>query len=544
MSSPFKVLVADEIARRGLDILRASPRIALDVSVGMAPADLAAAIGAYQGLVVRSATKVTTGLLEAASALRIIGRCGIGVDNIDIAAASRRGIIVANTPAGNATTAAEHALCLLLAMARFVPQATASMKSGKWDKRRFQGVEITDKTLGVIGLGQIGRIVCDRARGLRMNVLVYDPFVGAEAAERVGSEMVTLDELCARADFITLHTPLTPETRGILGADAFASMKKGVYIVNAARGGLVDEDALLAALESGQVAGAALDVFAQEPPLPGSRLVAHERVICTPHLGASTDEAQDKVAIEVAEQIVAFVERGEVRNAVNAPALRAEIVPRVAPWLDLGQKLGILLAQLLPRGVGIDEVEIETTGEIADLADLAAEAVGTAALVGLLRAFSDGPVNEVNARLVADERQLPVIEVRRPRGQNFESIVALRSKSASGARSLVGTLFHSGRAAEPRLVEIDDTAVDAALEGRLLLVHSIDRPGVIGAVGTLLGQRGTNVARLHVGRSPLTDVGRGVTAVMVWQIDAELDAAAVEAIRRLPHIESVEQVIL
>ena len=530
---PFKVLVADDISRRGVDILRASPRIELDVKIGLAPGDLGEIIGAYHGLVVRSATKVTAKLLDSAVALRIIGRAGIGVDNIDVAAASRRGVIVENTPGGNATTAAEHALCLLLSMARFVPQATASMKGGKWDKKRFQGVEITDKTLGVVGLGQIGRIVCDRARGLHMNVLVYDPFVGAEAAERVGAELVTLDGLCARADFITLHTPLTPETKGLIGAAAIARMKRGVYLINAARGGLIDEEALLGALDSGHVAGAALDVFTQEPPPPGAKLVGHDRVICTPHLGASTDEAQERVALEVAEQIVAFAERGEVRNAVNAPGVRPKLVPRVAPWIDLGQKLGGLLAQLLPRGVGIDEVEIETTGEIADLAG---DTVGSAALTGLLGSFSDGPVNDVNSRLLAEERHLPVIEVRRPRGQNFESVVTLRSKGASGARAVAGTIFHIGDHAEPRLVQIDDTVVDATLEGRLLLIRNVDRPGVIGAVGTLLGQRGVNVARLHVGRA------RG--AVMVWQIDAELDTATLDAVRRLPHIESAEQVIL
>src|SRR5215470_1351960 len=530
---PFKILVVDDLARRGLDILRSSPRIALDVKVGLPPAELAAAIGGYQGLVVRSATKVTAQLLEAASAMKIIGRAGIGVDNIDVAAASRRGIIVENTPAGNATTAAEHALCLLLSMARFIPQATASMKASKWDKRRFQGVEVTDKTLGVIGLGQIGRIVCDRARGLHMNLLVYDPFVGPEAAERLGAELVPLDALLARADFITLHTPLTPETKAIINAAALARMKKGVYLVNAARGGLVDEEALLAALESGHVAGAALDVFTQEPPPAGSRLVGHERVICTPHLGASTDEAQEKVAVEVAEQMIAFAERGEIRNAVNTPAVRPELLPRVSPWIDLGHKLGGVLAQLLPRGVGIDEVEIETTGEIAELAGAA---VGSAALTGLLASFSDGPVNDVNSRLLAEERDLPVIEVRRPRGRNFEALLTLRSKGASGTRVVSATIFQVGDHAEPRLVQLDDTAVDALLEGRLLFLRNVDRPGVIGAVGTLLGQRGINVARLHVSRD------RG--ALMVWQIDAELDSAALEAIRKLPHIESAEQVIL
>jgi D-3-phosphoglycerate dehydrogenase len=532
----FKVLIADDLSARGTQILRSCTGIAVDVKVGLKPAELVAIIGGYHGLVVRSATKVTAEILEAARLLRIVGRAGIGVDNIDVRAASRRGIIVENTPSGNATTAAEHALCLLLSMARYIPQATASMKAGRWDKKRFQGVEITDKTLGVIGLGNIGRIVCDRARGLKMNVVAYDPFIGQSAAQSLGAELVTLDELYARADFITIHTPLTPETRGLIDAEALGKMRSGVYLVNAARGGIVDEEALLAALDAGKVAGAALDVFVKEPPEAGSRLVGHERVVCTPHLGASTDEAQEKVAVEVAEQIVAFVTSGEVKNAVNLAAVRAELLPRVSPWLDLGGKLGSLLAQILPRGVGIDEVEIEVCGEIGELAG---GPIARAALAGLLRSFCDVPVNEVNASLIADERGLRVVEVKRPRGVNFAAEVTCRSRGASGARMVRGTIFHVGDQNEPRIVQIDDFVLDAAPEGRLLLVRNVDRPGVIGAVGTLLGARGINVARLHVGRGR----ARG-SAVMLWQIDADLDDAALAEIRRVANVETAEQVSL
>jgi D-3-phosphoglycerate dehydrogenase len=532
----FKVLIADDLSPRGIAILKAGTGISVDVKVGLKPAELVGIIGGYHGLVVRSATKVTAEILEAAGQLKIVGRAGIGVDNIDVRAASRRGVIVENTPSGNATTAAEHALCLLLSMARHIPQATASMKAGRWDKKRFQGVEITDKTLGLIGVGNIGRIVCERARGLKMNVVAYDPFIGKEAAERLGAELVTLDELYARADFVTIHTPLTPETKNLINAEALAKMKPGVYLVNAARGGIVDEDALLAALDSGRVAGAALDVFVKEPPEPGSKLVAHERVVCTPHLGASTDEAQEKVAVEVAEQIVAFVTRGEVKNAVNLTAVRAELLPRVAPWLDLAGKLGSLLAQILPRGVGIDEVEIEIAG---DIGEVAAAPVARSALAGLLRSFCDVPVNEVNAHLIADERGLRVVEVKRPRGVNFSAEVTVRSRAASGSRSVRGTIFQIGEQSEPRIVQIDDFVLDAAPEGRLLLVRNVDRPGVIGAVGTLLGARGINVARLHVGRGR----ARG-TAVMLWQVDAALDAGALDEVRRVAHIESAEQVIL
>jgi D-3-phosphoglycerate dehydrogenase len=533
---PFKVLIADDLSPRGVEILRACKSITVDVKVGLKPAELAAIIGGYHGLVVRSATKVTAEIIERGRELRIIGRAGIGVDNIDVKAASRRGIIVENTPSGNATTAAEHALCLLMSMVRFVPQATASMKNGKWEKKKFQGVEITDKTLGLVGLGNIGRIVAERARGLAMNVIAYDPFIGKEAAARLGAELVTLDELLARADFITLHTPLTPETRGLIGPAAFARMKKGVYLVNAARGGLVDEEALLVALDSGKVAGAALDVFVKEPPDPGSKLLAHERVVCTPHLGASTEEAQEKVAVEVAEQVVDFVERQGVHNAVNLTAVRAELLPRVAPWIELAGKLGSLLAQILPRGVGIESVEVETTGEVADLAGAS---VGRAALAGLLRSFCDIPVNEVNAHLVADERGLQVASTTRPRGPNFASSIGVRATGPAGNLAVTGTIFQVGDHHEPRVVQIDEFVLDAAPQGKLLLIRNLDRPGVIGAVGTLLGARGVNVAGLHVGR------GHGrAGALQLWSIDTDVDAALLAELRKVAHVESAERVVL
>jgi D-3-phosphoglycerate dehydrogenase / 2-oxoglutarate reductase len=534
MAQSFRVLIADDLSPRGVEILRACKAIEVDVKVGLKPPELAGIIGGYHALVVRSATKVSAEILEAARSLRIVGRAGIGVDNIDVKAASRRGIIVENTPGGNATTAAEHAICLLGAMARFVPQATASMKAGKWEKKKFQGVELTDKTLGVIGLGNIGRIVADRGRGLKMKVIAYDPFIGPEAAERLGVELVGLDQLYARSDFITVHTPMTAETKGLIGAEALQRMKPGVYLVNAARGGIVDEDALLQALESGKVAGAALDVFVKEPPDAASRLVAHERTICTPHLGASTDEAQEKVAVEVAQQIVAFVERGEVKNAVNVTAVAAEVLPKVEPWLDLAGKLGSLLGQIVARDPSgaADSVEIEVTGEVAELAG---PAVGRTALAGLLRVFSDVPVNVVNASIVADERGMRVAQVLRPRGVNFAASVGVRAKG----RYVKGTIFQVGDQSEARVVQVDDFVLDAAPEGRILLLRNADRPGVIGAVGTLLGNQGINVARLHVGRGR----SRG-SALMLWQVDAELPAAFLDEVRRLPHIEAAQQVSL
>ncbi len=533
---PFRVLIADDLSPRAVEILQRSPRIKTDVKVGLKPPDLLAIIGGYEGLVVRSATKVTAQVLEAAAALKIVGRAGIGVDNIDVQAASRRGVIVENTPSGNAVTTAEHAICLLLSMVRQIPQATASMKAGKWEKKKFQGHELLDKTIGVMGLGNIGRIVADRARGLKMKVIAYDPFIGREAAERLGAELVSLDELYARADFVTVHTPMTPETKGLIGPAALAKMKPGVFIVNAARGGIVDEEALLAALDSGKVAGAALDVFSEEPPPAASKLVAHERVITTPHLGASTDEAQEKVAVEVAEQIVAFAERGEVKNAVNIAPVRAEALPKLTPWLDLASRLGSLAGQIHPRGGGIEELEVEVIGEVAELG---ATPVARAALAGLLRTFLALPVNEVNAPILAQERGLRVIEVKRGAGQTFAAAVALRTRGPSGGRLVKGTIFHIGERAERRIVQIDDFVLDAEPVGRILMIRNLDRPGVIGAVGTLLGRRGINVARLYVGKVPSSD-----QSIMLWQVDAELPPETLEEVRGLANIQSAQQVTL
>ncbi|MBI4508175.1 MAG: phosphoglycerate dehydrogenase [Deltaproteobacteria bacterium] len=532
----FKVLVADDLSTRGVEILRSSKKIDVDVKVGLKPAELLQIIRNYDALVVRSATKVTAEVLEAGTRLKIVGRAGIGVDNIDVKAASRRGVIVENTPSGNAVTTAEHALSLLLSLARKIPQATASMKAGKWEKKKFQGVELLDKEMGVIGLGNIGRIVADRACGLKMKVIAYDPFISKEAAASLGAELVTLDELLSRADFISVHTPLTPDTRGLINEAAFAKMKPGVLVINAARGEIVDEAALVKALESGKLGGAALDVFAKEPPDPSSPTVLHEKVICTPHLGASTDEAQEKVAIEVAEQIVAFVDRGEVKNAVNIAPVRPEVLPRLQPWMDLAAKLGSLIGQVHPREGGIEELEVEVIGEVADYG---VSPVGRAALAGLLRTFLDVPVNEVNAPIIAGERGLRVVEVKRHQGVNFSAAVGLRTRGASATRYVQGTIFRVGDQHEPRIVQIDDFVLDAAPEGRILFIQNADRPGVIGHVGTVLGQKGINVARLHVG----LDKTKG-TSVQLWNVDAELPSALLEEIRRQPNIVSAQQVTL
>jgi D-3-phosphoglycerate dehydrogenase len=539
MSSKFRVLISDEMSTRAGEILAESPAVEVDVRFGLAAGDLLAVIRDYDGLLVRSRTKVTADVIEAGKRLKIVGRAGIGVDNIDVAAASRRGIIVENAPSGNAVTTAEHALCLLLSLARHIPQATASMKGGKWEKNKLSGTEIMGKNLGVIGLGNIGRIVADRARGLKMKVIGYDPFIGREAAAKLGVELAELDDLLARADFITIHTPLTAETKGLIGADALARMKKGALLVNAARGGIVDESALYASLESGHLGGAALDVFVEEPAPAGSPLVAHPRLVCTPHLGASTDEAQEKVAIEVAEQMVAFAERGEVKNAINTQALTPELRDQLGPWLDLCEKLGALVGQLAePReGRGeafIDQLSVEVIG---DPAEHGASACASATLVGLLRTFLDVPVNQVNASIIAADRAIELTEIRRQRDRDLVSGAVVTATCGDRVRSVKGTLYHVGAERQARVVQIDDFPVEVPLTGPILVVQNEDRPGVIGAVGSELGRRGINVSSLHVGQ----DRERKV-ALALWCVDAPLDHEVVAAIRSLPLISSAQVV--
>jgi D-3-phosphoglycerate dehydrogenase len=522
----FRVLIADDLSPRAVDILSAHPDVSVEVKTGLKGDALYAALAGVHALAVRSATKVTAEVLERAADLKIVGRAGIGVDNIDVKAASRRGVIVMNTPSGNAITTAEHALFLLCALARHIPQATASMKAGKWDKKRFQGSELFDKTLGVVGLGNIGRIVADRALGLKMKVIAYDPFLSSDAALRLGVESVTLDDIWRRADMITLHTPLTDETRGLIGPAALAKMKPGVLIVNAARGGIVDEAALVAALDAGQVGGAALDVFVEEPPPAGHPLIAHERVICTPHLGASTEEAQEKVAVEVAEQILAYLLRGEIKNAVNVPSVAVEHQARLQPYLELADKLGMLLGQL---ATSVETVEIEMVG---DVAEVGGKAMAGAALAGLLRPHLDVPVNAVNARVLAAERGLGVSETVRLHGANFTSSIAVRALGKDGEHSVKGTVFSTGDGAEPRVVRIDRCHLEVVPEGRVLLLRNEDRPGVIGAVGTLLGSRGINVSRMQVG----LDKARS-EALQLWNVDASLDGATLEAIRKVAGVK-------
>ena len=538
MAEKFRVLVSDKMSPKVEAAFKESKVIDLDIKTGLSPEELLKVIGDYHGLAVRSATKVTAEVLAAAKKLKVIGRAGVGVDNIDVPEASRRGIVVENTPSGNSQTTAEHAMCLLMSLLRHVPQATASMKAGKWDKKKFEGTEMLGKTLGVVGLGNIGRIVASLGMGLKMQVLGFDPVMTKEAASALGIELVALSDLFERADFITVHTPLNDETRGIVGKAAFDRMKQGVFVVNAARGGIVDEAALADALESGKVAGAALDVFEKEPPDPGHPLVAHDRVICTPHLGASTGEAQENVAVQVAEQIIAYAERGEIRNAVNLSPVPAEVLPRLQPWFELCERLGSLVGQLQPKEGGIDRVEIEVTG---DIGEHGAGAMTSAALAGLLSHFMEGPLNQVNASLMAKERGLKVSETKRARPEDFASFantVTVRTVGPKGERMAMGTVFQVGDKHLPRIVQLDGFVLDLVPDGRLLLVENANKPGVIGSVGTLLGRKGINVGSLHVGRAESDD------AVMLWDVDAQLSEGFLEEVRALDNVRAALQISL
>ncbi len=518
-----KVLVSDSLAPQGLELLEQARGLEVDYAPGLAPADLMDRIQDAEGLVIRSGTKVTRELLERAGKLRVIGRAGIGVDNVDVSAATERGIVVVNTPSGNNVTTAEHAIALLVSLARHIPQATASMKLGKWEKTAFTGMELSNRTLGLLGLGNIGRVAAHLAQGLGMRVIAYDPHLPDEIAAKLDIELLGLDELFTRADAITVHVPKTKETTGLLNAAAFAKCKRGVLIVNAARGGIVDEAALLAALDSGQVGGAALDVFEQEPPAKDHPLVQHPKVICTPHLGASTEQAQLNVAIQVAEQVRDYLLDGEIRNGVNVPSVSPEILSQIRPYLLLGEKLGRFQGQLCPGK--IDEIEIEYAG---DVAELRVAPITIAVLKGLLESVSER-VNMVNAPVVAREHGIKVIESKSSVTTDYASTITTRVRGCVD-RLVAGAIFHGS---QPRIVRLDDFILEAIPEGFALLLHNHDRPGVVGQVGTVLGEEGVNISRMQLALQR----ERGEAAMLV-NVDGAPAEPVMERLRNLPHVIS------
>ncbi len=522
-----RVLISDALSPAAVQIFKdRGVEVDFQPNLGKDKEKLAAAIDGFDGLAIRSATKVTAKLLEQAKGLKVIGRAGIGVDNVDIPAATARGIIVMNTPFGNSITTAEHAITLMLSLARQIPEADASTRAGKWEKNKFLGVEIFAKTLGIIGCGNIGSIVADRAIGLKMKVIAYDPFLSAERALDLGVEKVELDELWQRADFITLHTPLTDRTRNIINADTLKLTKKGVRLINCARGELVDEAALVAALKSGHAAGAAIDVFPEEPPPADSPLFALPNVVCTPHLGASTVEAQENVALQVAEQMSEYLLRGAISNAVNFPSISAEEAPKLKPFVALAEKLGSFAGQLTETG--LQRVQITYEG---DVAQMNTRALTSAALAELLRPMLQN-VNVVSAPIVAKERGIVVDETRREAAGDYESLITVTVTTDRQSRHISGTVFADGR---PRIVNIKGIRMDAEFGPSMIYITNLDKPGFIGKFSSTLGDAGINIATFHVGRE-----AAGGSAIALIEIDGELPPEVLAKVAALPQVQQAK----
>jgi D-3-phosphoglycerate dehydrogenase len=516
-----RVLISDRLSPAAVDVFR-KRGIDADTKPDLLPAELRAVIDGYDGLAVRSATKVTKELLDAATDLKVVGRAGIGVDNIDVKSATARGVVVMNTPYGNAITTAEHTIALMFALARQIPEASASTKAGKWEKNRFLGAELFGKTLGLIGCGNVGSIVAGRAQGLKMRVIAYDPYLTDKRALDLGVEKVELDALLRRADIISLHAPLTEATRNILSREAIARMHKGVRIINCARGGLVDEAALAEALRSGHIAGAALDVFEAEPVV-ASPLFELENVVCTPHLGAATAEAQENVALQIAEQMSDFLLTGAVANAINMPSVSAEEAPRLKPYMELCRLLGSMAGQLTQAREGtIRRVTIEYEGRVARLNH---KPLTAAALAGLLGSMIEG-ANMVNAPVLARERGIDVAETAHDRPSEYQTLVRVSVTTDEQTRSLAGTLFAGAR---PRLVEIKGIRVEADFARHMLYVTNQDKPGFIGRFGATLADAGINIATFHLGRAE-----KGGDAICLVSVDDPVSETVLWCVRDLP----------
>jgi len=524
-----RVLISDALSPAAIAIFKErGVEVDFQPDLGKDKDKLAAIIGDYDGLAIRSATKVTAKILEHATRLKVIGRAGIGVDNVDIPAATQKGVIVMNTPFGNSITTAEHAIAMMFALARQIPSADTSTQAGKWEKNRFMGVEITAKTLGIIGCGNIGAIVADRAIGLHMRVIAFDPFLSPERALDLGVEKVELEELLARADIITLHTPLTAQTKNILSADSLARTKKGVRIINCARGGLVDEHALRALLDTGHIAGAAFDVFAEEPAT-ANILFGHPNVVCTPHLGAATTEAQENVALQVAEQMSDYLMRGAISNAVNFPSITAEEAPKLRPFIALAEKLGSFAGQLTDSG--LKEIRITYQG---DVASLKIKALTASAIAGVLRpALQD--VNVVSAPVVAKERGIVIEETVREEEGDYESLITLEVVTDELSRSVSGTVFHDGK---PRIVDIKGIKVDAEFGPSMIYVTNEDKPGFIGRFASLLGNAGVNIATFALGRD-----AEGGSAIALVEIDGATPPHILQGVQRLPGVKQARALV-
>jgi D-3-phosphoglycerate dehydrogenase len=520
----MKVLISDKLSEVGKRVLQ-SRGVPYDDRPGLPPDELKQCLGQYDGVLIRSATKLTRDILEHSGRLRVIGRAGVGVDNVDLEAATERGILVMNTPEGNTVSTAEHTFSMLLALSRNIPQAAASVRKGEWKKSGFAGVEVSGKTLGIIGLGRIGKQVARFAMGFQMKVIGYDPFITREKAAELGIELVELEELFRSADYITVHTPLTNETRNIIDAAAIEKMKPHVRLINCARGGIVDEQALSDALERGRIAGAALDVFSKEPP-EGSRLLQFDQLVATPHLGASTAEAQEQVAVDVAEQVADYLLEGRIMNAVNAPMVDERVLEHLRPYVALAERLGALVAQMIKGN--IQAIEVEACGAIAEL-DVGP--VSVAALAGFLGTILEGGVNTINARVKAKERGIKIAESTGGSSEEFVSLVRVRASAAKESVSAAGTVFGKN---DPRIVRINGYHVDAHPDGCLIVIVNRDVPGAIGRIGTVLGTHRVNIADMTLGRNR-----EGADAMVVLNIDGDVPPEAVEALRAAEEIVEV-----
>ena len=518
-----KVLISDKLSPAAVEIFK-SRGVEVDQKTGLTEEQLLEIIGDYDGLAIRSATKVTATVLAAAKKLKVVGRAGIGVDNVDVKAATSHGVVVMNTPFGNSVTTAEHAISLMMSLARDIPAASASTHAGKWEKNKFMGVELAGKTLGLIGCGNIGSIVADRAQGLKMKVVSYDPFLSVERAAALNVEKVELDQLLARADFISLHTPMTESTRHLLGKENLAKCKKGVRIINCARGGLIVEADLKAAIESGHVAGAALDVF-EEEPAKSNPLFGMDQIIATPHLGASTNEAQENVAVQVAEQMAEYLTVGTVTNALNMPSVSAEDAAKLKPYLDLATRLGGFAGQMTKGG--LTKVSIEYEGRVTELNT---KPLSAAALNGLLSPLMEG-VNMVNAPVVAKDRNIDVSEIRHERTAHYKTLMKITVEFDGGKFTISGTLFGD----KPRIVSLNDVTLEASIGNRMLYVSNEDKPGLIGGVGQLLGDAKINIANFHLGRNK-----EATHAVALIEVDDDVNTALLGKISKLPSVKDAK----
>jgi len=516
-----RILVLEGITERGAEILR-SEGWTVDMEKALPPAELVERVSPYHAILVRSGSQMNAKVIDAARSLRVIGRAGVGVDNVDLQAATRRGVLVMNSPGGNSIATAELAVALMLALSRNLAPADASMKAGAWDRKAFAGVELFGKRLGVVGLGRVGREVASRCRAFGMEVQAFDPFVSPTLAEQTHVTLRSLEELLQTSDYLSLHTTLTPETRHLIGKDALGRVKAGVRIVNAARGELIDDEALLAALENGRVAGAALDVHAQEPPKDW-RLAKHPKVLALPHLGASTREAQERVGTDIAQQVRDYLKGGVIQSAVNFYSLAGDLYDKVRPAMDLAERLGLFLAQAC-RG-SLERIEL---GLYGDLREIDTKPILAAAVTGVLRPHMAEGLTLVNALEVARERRIEILESTSSAGISFANLVALRLKTSEEDLSIAGTVFGGGHL---RLVDVDGVEVDTIPQGNVLLVRNEDTPGIVGRVGTVLGSHGVNIARMGLGRKP----GSG-RAIMLIEVDSEVPATLTDELTAMPGI--------